>query len=54
MKKLWLWLQKRRLDRAQELIERSGLSVVMFKHSGDTTYLVNADGTYLKLSKGKK
>lgn len=48
------WIAKRRLDRAQALIEGYGLSVVKLQHFSGTTYLVNADGTYLKLVKASK
>jgi hypothetical protein len=46
------WLAKRRLDRAQALIEGYGLSIVVkLRQVAGTTYLVNADGTCLKLQK---
>jgi hypothetical protein len=45
------WLAKRRLDRAQALIEGYGLSIVKLRQVAGTTYLVNADGTCLKLQK---
>lgn len=48
------WMAKRQLDRAQALIESYGLSVVKLVERAGTTYVVNADGTYLKLVKGKK
>ena len=45
------WIARRRLDRAQALIEGYGLAIVKLHHVGATTYLVNADGSYLKLTK---
>ena len=54
MARLRHWFAKRRLDRAQALIEGYGLSVVKLHQVGATTYLVNADGTYLKLVKASK
>jgi len=44
------WLAKRRLDRAQAVIEGYGLSVVKLKTVAGTTYLVNADGTAMRLT----
>lgn len=49
MKRLIHWWRKRRMDRAQELIESYGLTVVMIKVVAGTTYLVNADGSNMKL-----
>jgi hypothetical protein len=54
MKSLRKWIEKRRLDKAQEIIESYGLSVVKMKTVGGSTYIVNADGTYLKLVKASK
>lgn len=54
MKALTGWWQRWRLDRAQALIESYGLSIVKMHTVAGTTYLVNADGTHLKLVRGKK
>ena len=49
------WWAKRRLDKAQSVIEGYGLAVVKIVTIAGTTYLVNADGTHLKLvGKGGK
>lgn len=49
------WFEKRRLDRAQALIESYGLTVVRLKEIAGATYLINADGTHLRLlGKSKK
>lgn len=45
-----LWWAKRQLDRAQALIERCGLSVVKLHTVAGTTYLVNADGSAMRLT----
>lgn len=50
--KRW-WLQ-RKLTRAQEVIERCGLSVVKFKDVAGTLYFVKPDGTSLKLAQDKR
>ena len=44
-------LERRRLDRAQAIIESYGLAVVKLKTLGKTTYIINADGTHMKLTK---
>lgn len=58
MKRLFQWWRKRQMDRAQELLESYGLSVVMIKEVAGSKYLVSADGSHLKLvgqpPKGKK
>lgn len=43
------WLETRRLDKAQALIESYGLSIVKLKEIAGTTYIINADGSYMKL-----
>lgn len=50
MNAILTWWKRRRLDRAQDLIQSYGLSVVKFKDVAGTRYLVNADGSYSKLS----
>lgn len=49
MNSILTWWKRRRLDRAQDLIQSYGLSVVKFKDVAGTRYLVNADGSYSKL-----
>lgn len=49
--RLKLWLQKRRMDRAQAMIESYGLSVVRMKTVAGTTYIQHADGELLRLVK---
>lgn len=49
-----LWLAKRRLDRAQALIERCGLTVVKLQTVAGTTYLINADGTAMRLAPARR
>lgn len=53
MNPIALW-KRWRLDRAQALIESYGLAIVKLHQIGNTTYVVNADGSYMKLVKGKK
>lgn len=50
------WWKIRRLDRAQDLIQSYGLTVVKIKEVAGTCYIVNADGSFMKLSavKGAK
>lgn len=50
------WWKSRRLDRAQDLIQSYGLTVVKIRQVSGTCYIVNADGSYMKLSavKGAK
>ena len=48
------WWRRKLLDMAQQRIESYGLTVVKLRKVAGTTYLVNADGSYLKLTKGKK
>lgn len=57
MKILMNWWRKKRLDAAQALIESYGLSIVKIAEVAGIKYLVNADGTHLKLvasAKGKR
>jgi phage portal protein BeeE len=54
MKSIKQWIEARRLNKAQEIIESYGLSVVMLKKVGDATYLIDADGAYMKLQKKAK
>lgn len=46
--------EQRRLDRAQALIESYGLTIVKIQNVGDTKYLVNADGTFMRLVERRK
>ncbi len=52
--KLKEWWEDRRIARAQAVIESYGLSVVKIIERAGTTYFVHPDGSYLKLTKGKK
>lgn len=52
--RLKLWWQRRQLDKAQSIIESYGLSVVKLHQIAGSTYVVNADGSYMKLVKGTK
>lgn len=57
MKALITWWKRRKIDRAQALIEGYGLSVVKLQTVAGTMYLINADGSAMRLvatSKGKK
>ncbi len=54
LSKLKEWWEDRRIARAQALIESYGLSVVKIVERAGTTYFVHPDGSYLKLTKGKK
>ena len=47
------WWKRRRLDRAQNLIQSYGLAVVKIKEIAGTCYIVNADGSYMKLTAAK-
>lgn len=48
------WWTRARVERAQALLNRHGLTVVKIVHQAGTTYLVNKDGSYLKLVREKK
>jgi hypothetical protein len=48
------WWSRIRLDRAQAVIERCGLTVVKLHRIAGTTYVVKADGSYWKLIENKK
>ena len=50
MNAILTWWKRRRLDRAQDLIQSYGLSVVKLKDVAGTRYLVNADGSFSKLA----
>lgn len=56
IKTIKTWWKIRRLDRAQYLIQSYGLTVVKIKVVAGTCYIVNADGSFMKLSavKGAK
>ena len=56
IKTIKTWWKSRRLDRAQDLIQSYGLTVVKIKEVAGTCYIVNADGSFMKLSavKGAK
>lgn len=57
MRALITWWNRRKIDRAQALIEGYGLSVVKLQTVAGTMYLINADGSAMRLvatSKGKK
>lgn len=53
MNTLKLWWKRRQLDKAEALIESHGLSVVKLVKKAGTTYIVKADGSYLKLVPNK-
>lgn len=53
MKALKLWWKRRQLAKAEALIESHGLSIVKLVKTAGTTYIVKADGSYLKLVPGK-
>ena len=51
------WWKRRQIEKAQALIESYGLSVVKLQTVAGTIYLINADGSSMKLvatSKGRK
>lgn len=48
------WWKRWRLDRAQDLIQSYGLTVVKIKEIAGTCYIVNSDGSYMKLQAVKK
>jgi hypothetical protein len=48
------WWRKRQLDKAQALIESYGMTVVKLQEVAGTTYLVNADGTAMRLTPAGK
>ena len=53
--KLKGWWKRRQIDKAQALIESYGLTIVKLHEVAGTTYVVNADGSYMKLVKsGRK
>ncbi len=53
MKQLKLWWKRRQLAKAESTIESYGLSIVKLVKMAGTTYIVKADGSYLKLVQGK-
>lgn len=56
IKTIKTWWKSRRLDRAQDLIQSYGLTVVKIREVAGTCYIENADGSLLKLTavKGSK
>lgn len=48
------WVEVKKLEFAQRLIQSQGLSIVKLATKGNTTYFVNPDGTFFKLTKGGK
>ena len=48
------WWDRRRLDWAQSVINRFGLTVVKLHQVGTTTYLIDADGSARRLETPKR
>lgn len=48
------WWRRKLLGLAQRRVESYGLTIVKLHEIAGTTYVVNADGSYWKLIKGRK